>query len=117
MPESEEKLDLYERAEKTLGAVNRTLSLLEVMATCSARRGEEQPTRRDYFAAAALKGLLASAGRHSIKDPKNYPKEAFWMADLMLEERKPKEKKEEAKDGEPPAPPKDDDHQPIRTIG
>ena len=42
-------------------------------------------TLRDYFAAAALQGLLA--GRSAIMEPKWYSREAAELADAMIAER------------------------------
>lgn len=42
-------------------------------------------TLRDYFAAAALQGLLA--GRSALMEPKWYSQEASELADAMIAER------------------------------
>jgi hypothetical protein len=47
----------------------------------------EQPTLRDQFAIAALTGLLASCKTHRVD---TYVRDAYQMADAMIEARKEK---------------------------
>ena len=44
-------------------------------------------TLRDYFAAKALQGLLASYGQHDLNSYKELANDAYFAADAMIAER------------------------------
>lgn len=44
-------------------------------------------TLRDYFAAKAMQGLIASPKAHFKKPPEDFARDAFMVADAMLTER------------------------------
>ena len=44
-------------------------------------------TLRDYFAAKALQGLLASYGQHELNSYKEFASDAYFAADAMLAKR------------------------------
>ena len=48
---------------------------------------ENGMTLRDYFAAKALQGLLASYGQHDINSYKEFASDAYAAADAMIEQR------------------------------
>lgn len=44
-------------------------------------------TLRDYFAAKALQGLLASYGQHELNSYRDFASDAYAAADAMIEQR------------------------------
>ena len=48
---------------------------------------ENGMTLRDYFAAKALNGLLASCGEHDVTDYDEFAHDAYMAADAMLKAR------------------------------
>lgn len=65
----------------------------ERIDSSAAYTGESGMTMRDYFAAAALQGMLARHGSRPFdpfgKTPEGYAGAAYAVADAMLKERAP----------------------------